>query len=228
MTYWVRGRTGRHVKVIVAILAIVTLFYFHAAILHGIGSLLVSTEPMRPVQFVIILGDPGWVEHTADLIDRAAVRTVVLVEPKMPRTVAVGAVESFATLGRKELLRQGVSEDAIEVVLSQAENHHQAFRAVNDWLQQKPDTQSVILVNRLRTRYFRQVIDSVLAADHAKRLHVVPIRLSLYDETNWWHSADGLKGVARNYLSLIHVLCYGEPDLGMEDWDPDQYQRSLQ
>ncbi len=220
-----RGRLRKaHVfAALVAVLAVV----FHAPILRVVESLLVVNEPRVPTEFAVIISHNEWGETAFDLWHDKEVETIVLFQGREPRPVRVGAVPSFVVIGRQELINRGVPDRAIAVIRSEAMTHQQAFRDVDRWLQHRPDAHATVLVPRHGTRYSRWVIDSVLEKDRADRLHVASPPVRSFDETVWWQSRTGVKKIIHGYLRLGHFLYFGESNALIDEWDPDEYERSL-
>jgi len=75
---------------------------------------------------------------------------------------------------------------------------------------------------------WRIVLDTVLQPDHAARVEILALPDRRYDETNWWYSRRGVKGLFYGYLTLAYAWFQGEDVPPRKLWDPDDYERMLE
>ena len=226
-------RPKRPYRLAVLLVVTICLAIAHAPILHGIARILVVDEQTDDARYIWLF-DPAKnfrqadspYDLTARLCRDDPSRKILLIEADFTRLVRAGIVPSFETISRQQLEARGVDREAIAAI-DTPRNSWQAARRLRDWLQERPDGQVLAIGKRFRSRYHRVVLDSVLAAEEARRVKFVAVPDYRFDETNWWKSRTGAKEFFRSFVTLAYAWCHGEDTLEPPPWDPDQYEATL-
>lgn len=155
-------------------------------------------------------------------------RHILLMEPKPSRLVQIGAVSRFEPVARRQLAARGVPHSVVTSVDGEPETHWDEVRLLGAWLNEHPGSDVLLLCDRLGSRRWRYLLDTVLQPHHASRVGILALRNRKFDETNWWKSRRGAKSIFYAYVALTYAFCSGEPVPRAESWDADEYERRLQ
>ena len=196
--------------------------------LRGIAAGLVVDESPAGGDYAIIAGGDRRFAVTADMIRRNQVRRVLLVTDQPSRLVRYGILPPWHEVARRELLENGVLEEAIELADWKAKDDWHFASRLNAWLNEHPRARLVVVADRFGSRRLRFILDSTLDAGDAGRVRILALPDRRYREDNWWRTRGGLRSVLDAYLSLGYAWLTGASGSSHEDhWDPDQYEAEV-
>ena len=177
---------------------------FHVPLLQGLHRQLTYDEPNVTTDYVVVVfGDKQSMDQAARAIKEGLAKQVWIMELRWPRIVQLGLAPTLGETVKAELLKQGVAEPQVEIVLTQAANGHAAWRAMQDKLGNKT---AAILCPHDRTRAMRWTVDSALANPVARtQWQVRSIPVYGYEESRWWLSRYGWKRVGSNLFRLCYL-----------------------
>lgn len=220
---WRRWYTG----LLVALAVGSCLYLFREPVLQGVGGYLVVDEPAAADYAVLVGRSDGCYDRAAQLYHSGSVSGILVVEPRPDRLQRLGFLPLFTTLSQRELTAHGVPASAVTVVPGETRTDWDRARRLRAWLQGHPSDGLVILCERFDTRRFRFILDTILGADYAARVHLLALPHEPYDERNWWKNRLGFAHVFDCYVSLAYVRLWGEDRMQWRDWDPEYYQKRL-
>jgi len=155
-------------------------------------------------------------------------RKVLVVRPRPERSVRMGASPDFETVVRKELLRRGIPREAVVVVPGVARTFWDECRCLAAWFGEHPADSICLLSDRFGSGTMRLVLRQSAGPDVAARVRIVSLANPRYDEASWWKDRSGVKDFMAAWLVNIYIRCRGEDTVRDDNWDPDEYERSIQ
>src|SRR3972149_1717876 len=133
----------RKLWIAVTVLLLLGIWLGHAAVLRGIGRLLVVEQPPPSVQYVCLrceghgpAGDRAYAEAAAMYRSDPSRRTL-LIEPRPDTVVQIGVLPTFEALSRKELSARGVPPEAVILLPGKAEGDWAEARGLGNWLRKQ-------------------------------------------------------------------------------------------
>jgi hypothetical protein len=208
-------------------LLIVAVGLLYRPVLRTAAGALVVDDPWNGSGDVLIIDGDRCYERAAEILRRSASSRALLIERRPERVVRMGIVRSTGDVGRRELAREGIKESSIDVAPGQAGSDWQLVRILGRWLADHHDTHVVVLCRRFSGRVLQRLVDHLLEPSIAARVHVRGLPDEFENETNWWTTRNGIKCVFGAYLRYGYTIAFGENTLDLEDWNPDEYERSL-
>lgn len=207
------------------------LAWFHAPLLRALAGPLVVDQTGDEARYVLVLegmaGGDGRYAAAAELHRQVSTRRIVVVPQVRQRVVRLGILPPLEAIAQRELTRQGVPPQSVELLPGKAIDEWSTVRLLDSWLKQHPDSKLVVLADRFQSRYVRHVLDTLLDAQDAARVSIVTLRDRRFDESDWWRSRCGMRGLVFGYLQLAYAHVVGEPQAAGAEWDPDQYEQEL-
>lgn len=224
---WTRPRWGRRGCVVVLLLLVVCLALWRQPILQGLAWILVVDQQPQQIDYVLIGGGDGCFDEAARLYRQRPSRRVLLMEPPPGRLVRLGILPTVESASRRALEARDVPPEVVEVIVWKAGDPTTRTQRLQAWMKDHPHVRTVYLCERFASRHVRCLLDWRLAPEAAAHIAVRGLPDRRFDETNWWRSRRGVKEWVLRSMALAHAWCRGEEDERGEDWDPDQYERSL-
>ena len=175
-----------------------------------------------------------WAREGSGCYDEAAAwyredksRRILLIDRDHDRLVQLGAMPSAVARGRRALELRGVPSQAVLVIPGGARNRREEAELLDHWLTEQPQARVLMLCGRFRSRSCRYVLDSVLSEEHCARVWVAGLPDRQSDETSWWTSRGGVRGLMFGYLGLFYTWCDGQGRAGDAEWDLNEYEQML-
>jgi hypothetical protein len=211
-------------RLVVAAVVLIGLYLLRAPLLRGLASVLIVEDPGFSAEYLLVLSGDRVARRAAGIHAEHDGR-ILLVEWKPGRLESYGLIPSRLALNRRELEQHGVAPRAVGLLPGIARTDWDVARQVREWLPQHPDVRILVLCHRFDSRRMRSLFGRVLGSD-AERVGFEALPERDFDETNWWRHKEGLLDVLQSSLHLAYTEIAGEDEL-QEDWDPDEYERSL-
>jgi len=223
-----RRRWVRRSAAAAAMLVVVAVF--HWPILRSVAGFLITPPPTGPADYLVLL--PGVATQSTGL-DQVAreyssgnVHGIVLFTLPATRGVSNGIWPDLATSVRAELARRGVPPSSIVVLPTPSRTGWEAADTLHDWLKDRPDTRLIVMVREFHGRCDRRVFDLVLGGRRLAGLQFETVRGGI-DETNWWHSREGIQLVFQNYVALMFDWWNGPSKPCKKPWTLEDFEKSL-
>lgn len=226
--------TGKWRTILVAAIVAVA-FLAHAPLLGGLAGLLIVDQPSDDFDAVCVSawgnapdGDRAF-DVAGELCGPTSKysRRVLIVEPPPSRLEEVGAIDSFASVARRELAKQGIRGEAISVVRGEPCDYRCTARALAGPLRDRPGAAVVLLCDRFRSAEMRAALDAALDPAESARVRIRALPDRQYDETNWWTRRCGYRAFGFGWLMRFQGwLCGGDnaprpPDETADDYEGD-------
>lgn len=220
---WKRLFFRRRILVLGLVLALLVLF--HGPILRTVACWMVVEQPVQTADAVLVLGETPSFNEAARLYREGETRHVLLPEVPLGRLQKMGIIPSSVAIARQELIRLGVPNHAINI-LPGGPVWDLADR-VDNWLKEHPQANLALLCNRFESRNVFYIMHKVLNQDSCARIHIQALPNPYYDESNWWRTKEGTMDLVNGLLSFGYVWFNGKDSSEWQDWDYEEYERSL-
>jgi len=135
---------------------------------------------------------------------------VLLVGSRPDRLVELGLMPTFESICRRELSARGVPLEATAAISTEGRDDWATARTLRAWLAERPDASLMVLCDAFHSGSFRCVLDSVLDAETARRIHVRALPDRRFDPSNWWMNREGFKAVGIGWLMRLYRSWIGE------------------
>lgn len=191
----------------ISFLLLLSLILCRTLILQGIGSYLVSTNPIKPCQAIFVLGggarDRG--TRAAELWKQGnASRVFCLGKPNLKEWEMMGFKPKELNLTRPYVVEGGVPDSLVKNITEGTSTHEE--RELILAMARKHKYNCVIVVSsEMHTRRIRN--------NFQKRFDQAGVELILvgakdtgYSPQNWWQREDGLLFVNNEYIKLIYYF----------------------
>ncbi len=143
------------------------------------------------------------------------------------RLVEIGALAGFQETALRALAARGVSEEDVVVLDRSAHGAWQDIGAAQIWLSRNPNAKVVLLCDRFESGRLRHLLNTVLKREDSIRVLLRALPRWNYDETNWWKSRNGIKGVFSAYVRLVYSWQHAERAPGCGLLSADDYERAF-
>ena len=227
----IRSRARKHWLLLALLLGVAVIVLARGWILQTVASGLIVNENCPITDYVWIAesehGADRRFDHAAELYRKRPSLRLILVGQYRQRLVQIGEQPSQEAIDRRELASRGVPAIAVIVIPASAQNAWEEAQCVTLWMASRPDAEVLLLCDQFDSRRQRRIVDSVMDASHAKRIHVHALADRRHNENDWWQSRDGVKHVTLSFLELIYAWCRGSPGEATETWTPDGYEQAL-
>jgi hypothetical protein len=224
-----KKRKGRWARgLLLALILVTCLYWFHVPILRGVAGYLVVDEPAAAADYLLVLpGVDGRNDYAAQQYHSGSASRILLVKHPAGRLERLGLQASFESLTRHELASRGVPQESIKVLPGKVSNDWNLARRLLEWLQQQPDIHVVVVCDRFGGRRMRHIFDSILGAEYSGRVRLTSLPDRSYDENNWWKHRLATVDVFQTYVRLAYVRMWGEDREEGREWDPEEFKKTL-
>jgi hypothetical protein len=218
--------------VVLAVVAAVVCL-FHAPILRGLARLLIVDQPTDNYDCICI---SPWGYHAsgdrcydvaAELYRRKPSCRVLLVATAPNRLEEIGAMPSFESTSRRQLLARDVPEEAVAVLRGEPWNDWANAEALAAWMSDHPGQCVLLLSEQFHSGQMRRAIDDVLRPDAAAAVHVSALRNRDYDDTNWWTRRCGYRAFGEKWLLRLQRRPDGGNAVKTPRSNADDYERDF-
>jgi hypothetical protein len=193
------------------------------AILRGCARLLIADERAAGGGFVWIRDSDLATFQTAARVYREQPATKIILVARFPSAlVRAGILERFETIARRELAARGVPAAAIEILGPEARTNREEIRRMSTWLEARPARQVALLWGQFSSARQRQVLDETMPAGVRCRVKIRALPNPRYNDTNWWHSREGVRSFMFAVISRTYSRLAGTAIEDAEDWDPER------
>ena len=218
---------------VVLAVVLAAMCLFHAPMLRGLVRLLIVDQPTDDYDCVCLStwgyhadGD-GCYDAAAELYRRKPSCRVLLIATDPNRLEEIGAMPSFESFARRQLLARHVPHEALTVLRGEPWNDWANAAALGAWMNDHPDRRVLVLSEQFHSGQMRRAIDDMLRPEAAAAVHMFALRSRDFDDTNWWTSRCGWRAFGNVWL--LHLQC--RPDGGDAVKTPrrnaDDYERDF-
>jgi hypothetical protein len=221
------GRSHWLCRLLGLALLLCLLYLLREPSLRNLAGFQVLNESSPVPAYIFPFGkDPCYLEVARYYRDGLA-EHVLLIGTRSGRLERLGVQVRIEFRARAALIRLGVPETAVTMVAAEAGTDWDLARSLSAWLEQHGDIQLIAVCERLEARRNRAILDRVLSAEAARRVHVRSIAGGEINEGNWWRSRAGVIDLFNAYAGLTHVWLHGENGDNLPLWNPDDYEKNL-
>lgn len=227
-----KRRWGRRLLLLLVLAA--SLYAFRAPLLRSVACYLVVDEPIvaanrddEPPEILILPGVDKRYDCAAGLYRSGSATAILLVERRPNRLERMGFLPTFERESQRELSARGVPADSIRVIRGKVRTDWECARCLRDWLQQQPTVRVLVLCDRFGGRKLRYILDQVLGTEYAGRVRLKSLPERSYDENNWWQHREALVQLFDAYLNLAYARLCGEESEAWQEWDPEEFKKTL-
>jgi hypothetical protein len=210
-----------------AVLSVIglTVYWFRAPILEQTARVFIVDEDPADATHVLLYSGDRKHQIGLEMWQNNSDRVVMLPHRRLRRTERMGLVQSREEHHRLFLLKAGVPPDHIAVLPNEVRDDWEFADSLSAWLAHHPRAQVAVVCERISTRKLAQVLADVLGP-YRRRIRIVALPNSEYDETNWWHTKSGMLAVLHSTFQLAYFTFLPRRPPAPE-WDPDSYEGSL-
>jgi hypothetical protein len=227
--------TAKFRVVLLVLLASAGIVLARGWILSGLARLLIREDRSSRTDFPdgiwirgsLVAEGYGCYDLAAQLYHERPARQVLLVRREADRLVRNGIVPPLEEVTRRELAARGVPSAAFQRIGPPARNGREETQRLGEWLKKRPGMEVMLLCDRFASATRRQFLDEELPAQTAVRIKITAIPDPRFDESNWWHSRDGVRSTMFAILARLYARFRGPAAETIEPWDPDEYEREL-
>ncbi|MBI5958984.1 MAG: YdcF family protein [Chloroflexi bacterium] len=176
----------------------------HNVWLRWIGHFLVVSDPLQPVDAIVILGGGGRErsQQGAKLFAEDYARWYVVTNAPLEMP---GIREEYSELMKREAIWEGVPEDRILAVPGLVKSTVAEAAAVRQLAEEQGFRSLIIVSDPYHMRRARLIFRDEFK-DTGIRIIVRPAEQSRYDPDRWWKTSEGLNTTGNEYAKLLVFL----------------------
>ncbi len=196
--------------------------------LRAIGEFLVAEQPLPPADVAIVLGGDHRLQRAAALFDEGVISEIWLLERQASYAVSAGILPPNNVVEAEQLAQMGVPLEKVRVLRGGMRDVDDAARMISQALRDSPETRAIVLCDRLHGRNLRMVLASVAGEPPGPHVAVLGMPNDRFDESNWWRSRAGWKGVFNAGCQLVFTMVRGvDTERDPFSWDADDFERQF-
>jgi hypothetical protein len=208
-------------------LAIVAISVAAPSLLRETLHFLVVDEGTGPADYVVPLGGDQVYEQAPRLVREKLAQRVLLSRWHPSRIVRFNIIPPREALARHRLALAGIAAEMVDITPRAARTSADSLRDVAAWLAERSEATAIVLCPRLEGRRLALERDRYVEPALAQRMRIVAIADRELDERCWWRDRLSAKSLLSAWIGLAIEVCFGEMHPEPDDWDPDQYEKSL-
>jgi len=174
-------------------------------LLRGLGGFLVVADPVNEVDAIVVLSggeDHERLAEVAKLYNERVAPWVIITETQITYP---GTNTPYTGIHKRELIDQGVPEDAIIITQRTVSSTWGEARIVRKLMLRRGMTSCIVVTDPFHTFRTRLIFRSEFE-EHDLNINVRPAAGHWYDPALWWLTAEGREATINEYTKLLSYL----------------------
>lgn len=178
---------------------------FHRTLLTGFVNAWSIDETPEPSDAILILGGGAETRPfaAAKFYHQGLAKKILYTNPPLTPSNKLGISVQHGDFNRQILLHEGVPEEAILMIGTDAKNTYQEALALRDWLKTTSAKRIIIPTEFMHTRRTRWLFDKLLKNSGTETL-VTSLESYDYTRKDWWESEIGVLAVQNEVLKYFY------------------------
>lgn len=186
---------------------LILMYVKRQAVLSAVGNSLIDEDPVRRVELLVVLSGGGWDRgnEAGRLFHQGfAPRVLCTGANKVPDLLAWGITTTESEVTKKNLRRNHIPDSCI-VVVSQGKSTQEEKEVILTYCKEKGIQDIMLLTSRHHTGRCRNVFSEAFT-QQGIRICLRGCASSLFDESRWWESEEGLIAVNNEWMKHLYYF----------------------